>query len=69
MTLHQAKQDAARRLTAGGITYTKLTAKTVSFEDLARANPVFVTIHGATQPWRHVFADLPKPSAGGYIPT
>lgn len=73
MTTHQAKADAKRRLTQAQVPFTKLTAHTVSFADLARCAPVFVTIHGAhyhglgTHLRAELFADVPKPSEGGYI--
>lgn len=68
MTTHQAKKDLAAKLSAVGITFERLSAKTVSFADLARCAPVFVTIHGAAIN-RDTFnqIEILKPSAGGYI--
>ncbi len=56
-TPHAAKADLKRRLDAAGLTYTRLSAKTISFQDLTRSSSLFVTIHG-TRAW--VKADLPK---------
>ena len=68
MTARQARADAIRRLKAAGVTYTKVQARTVEFSDLARAAPVFVEITGADpKAVTAVFADVPKPSEGGYI--
>lgn len=44
MTTGQAKKDAAARLMAAGATYASLSAKTISFEDMARGSKVFVTV-------------------------
>ena len=41
-----AKRALCEFLFANRLTFTTLTAKTVSFEDLARASRVFVKIHG-----------------------
>ena len=73
MTTHEAKADARRRLQAAGVPFTKLTAKTVGLQDLARCSPVFVTLHGVCYPGTGdelkaaLFAGRPKPSAGGYV--
>ena len=69
MTTHQAKQDALARLLKHGIAAT-VRARTVSLQDLARISPVYVYInaHFPTDWKATVFGDLPKPSAGGYIP-
>ena len=45
--VNECKKTAAIILHGAGIGYDKLTAKTVSFSDLARAERVFVTVHGA----------------------
>ena len=72
MTTHQAKQDAARRLQAAGIGFTKLTAKTISFEGFGYGRALFITIHDAfnlPKGWKDIcFASVPKPSDGGYVP-
>lgn len=73
MTTHEAKADVKRRLLAKGVPYGKLTAKTVSFEGFGYGSSAFVTIHGArynglgTHLKAEVFADVPKPSDGGYV--
>lgn len=46
MTTHQAKKLLKGYLDANGLGYTKLTARTISFSDLARASCIFVKIHG-----------------------
>ena len=43
---HECKKTAAIILKGLAIGYNTLTAKTVSFEDLARESKVFVTVHG-----------------------
>lgn len=55
MTTHEAKKVLKQYLDAEGLSYTKLTAKTVSFSDLARCSKIFVTVHG----WK------PSPAASG----
>ncbi len=47
MSLNFHKKTASIILRGCGIAYTKLTARTVSFVDLARASAVFITAHGA----------------------
>jgi hypothetical protein len=42
--------NGAMRSGNRAIGYTKLTAKTVGFQDLARANCIFVKVHGVTEP-------------------
>ena len=42
----QAKKIIKNKLDELGLPYTKLTAKTISFVDLARDNCIFVKIHG-----------------------
>jgi hypothetical protein len=73
MTTHESKQDAAKRLQEAGVGYSKLTARTVSFAQLGYGDAVFVTIHAAynlPKGWKDIcFSGVPKPSAGGYIPT
>jgi hypothetical protein len=46
MTPAQAKTIAAKALTDYGFKFEKLTAKTVSFSDLARGAAIFVTVTG-----------------------
>ena len=46
ITTGQAKKIIASELEKRGLPFTKLTAKTVDFTDLARANCIFVKIHG-----------------------
>lgn len=76
MTVNECKKDAARRLASVGVSYGKLTAKTVSFAGFGYGFCVFVKICGPV--WSNVaknlgelklgaFADVPKPSAGGYV--
>lgn len=49
MTPRQAKQLLASYLTENGLTFSKLTARTISFMDLARDGCVFVKLHGFNQ--------------------
>jgi len=67
--VHTAKKDLTQKLKDAKIEYRKLTARTVSFEDLARASAIFVTIHGAKFPQGFTLQNfgVPKPSEGGYI--
>jgi hypothetical protein len=46
MTTHQAKKIVANILTERNAAFTKLTAKTIDFTDLARAKCIFVRVHG-----------------------
>jgi hypothetical protein len=46
MTPLQAKKIAEQALILHGWSFTKLTAKTVSFSDLARGQAIFVTVKG-----------------------
>jgi hypothetical protein len=46
MTPAQAKKIVADALKCRGVSYTKLTARTVSFMDLGRGSRLFVKIHG-----------------------
>jgi hypothetical protein len=48
MTTHQAKKIVLAKLEAGRLKYTKVTARTINFTDLARDSKVFVQIHGWT---------------------
>lgn len=44
--IKEAKKTAAIILTGCGFAFDKLTAKTVGFQDLARADCIFVRAHG-----------------------
>jgi hypothetical protein len=61
------------RLKKAGVGFNKLKGETLSFQDLARANCVFIRVHGANWPSGKCMADItagiPKPSDGGYIAT
>jgi len=46
MIAQEAKKIVKEHLIAHNLPYTKLTAKTISFSDLARGSSVFVKIHG-----------------------
>lgn len=46
MTPSKAKQVIKAALDSKGLPYTKLTARTVGFSDLARDSSIFVKIHG-----------------------
>ncbi len=46
MTTNEAKKLLREYLTEFEIPFTKLTAKTVGFSDLARGDCVFVQVHG-----------------------
>ena len=46
MTTYQAKKIIRQALEQFGLSYTKLTARTVGFSDLARDSCIFVQIHG-----------------------
>lgn len=46
MSPSEAKKLVADRLRRLGIEYTRLSAKTIGFSDLARGDGLFVTIHG-----------------------
>ncbi len=48
MNTAQAKKTIKQKLDELGLPYSKLTAKKVGFQDLARADSVFVCIHGWT---------------------
>lgn len=72
MTPNEAKKDYASRLNAAGIPFSKLTAKTVSFEGFGYGRSIFVAVHGAVFPQgtgpKSFIEGLPKPSEGGYVP-
>ena len=71
MTINEAKKDAKTRLDKASIKFDKLSAKTLSFEGLGYGTAIFITIHGVQTPFgphrRTLFADVPKPSNGGYV--
>lgn len=46
ITLNNAKKIIARALEERQLSFTKLTARTINFSDLARGDCVFVAIHG-----------------------
>jgi len=46
MTNPQAKKLVREFLDKHNLPYTKVTARTVSFQDLARDSCIFVTVHG-----------------------
>ena len=46
MTPHSAKKIIGNILTERKVPFTKLTAKTIDFTDLARAKCIFVRVHG-----------------------
>ena len=46
MTPYKAKQIIKSELGELGLPYTKLTARTVGFSDLARTSCIFVKVHG-----------------------
>jgi hypothetical protein len=46
MTTNEAKKIITEHLKKNSITFTKLTARTVDFTDLARDKKIFVKIHG-----------------------
>jgi hypothetical protein len=48
MNAAQAKKIIKAKLDELGLPYTKLTAKKVGFQDLARADCMFVYVHGWT---------------------
>jgi len=58
ITPNKAKAIIKAALEANNLPFDKLTAKTVDFTDLARAKPLFVTIHG----WKPnpIFSTLQK---------
>jgi hypothetical protein len=72
MTLNEAKKDYAARLTAAGVPFTKMTARTISFEGFGYGCATFVTVHGADFPVgsgpESYIDGVPKPSEGGYVP-
>ena len=46
ITVNEAKKIIKGKLDADKLPYTKLTARTVGFQDLARGDCVFVKVHG-----------------------
>jgi len=52
MTANEAKKLVREALVEEKVSYSKLTARTVSFSDLARCSKVFVSVHRANDaPW------------------
>jgi len=47
MTPAQAKKITKEALDCRGMAHTKITARTISFSDLARGSMVFVTVQGS----------------------
>jgi hypothetical protein len=59
VSTHEAKKITREALDRLALPYTRLSARTVDFTDLARASAVFVTVHG-WQPsprWEELKAD------------
>jgi len=56
MSINEAKKLIHAELTQRGLAFTRITARTIDFTDLARTSAVFVKIHG----WKPnpVWADL-----------
>lgn len=48
VTTHQAKKIIKQYLDAHNLPYTKLTARTIGFQDLLRCDCIFVQVHGWT---------------------
>jgi hypothetical protein len=70
MTTSEAKKEVRRRLDAAKVPYRSVTAKTVSFGDLARSGAIFVSIDSDVPNIPALlFHDIPKPSKGGFIVT
>jgi len=46
ITANDAKKIIQKELDSRGLSYTKLTARTIGFTDLARDSKIFVKIHG-----------------------
>ena len=72
MTIPEAEADVAKRLQQHGLPYLRLRGRIVQFYSLGYGEAIFVDIFFKTPPpagWKErVFGDVPKPSAGGYIP-
>jgi hypothetical protein len=72
VTIAEAKADVAKRLKEHTLPYLRLRARTVGFYGFGYGEAIFVDIFFTTPPsagWKErVFGDVPKPSAGGYIP-
>jgi len=67
MKANEARREVKRRIDAAGISYTKIQAKTVGFGDLARADVICVSVVNPSASIAPLFADIPKPSMGGYL--
>ena len=46
ITVHEAKRLVKQALSDRRLSFTRLTARTIDFTDLARCQRVFVTVHG-----------------------
>ena len=46
ITVRQAKKLLESFMNERGLPFTKLTGRTVSFQDLARGSGIFITVHG-----------------------
>lgn len=62
MTPQQAKNIIRAELERRGLSFEKLTARTIGFQDLARANCVFVKIHGWQANIKRDVEGLPVPT-------
>lgn len=68
MELHEAKKEVKSKLELAGLPYTRISAKTWDFTDLARAKFVSVTVHGSRQwnaeQWKVFQGTFPKSGKG-----
>lgn len=62
ITPSEAKKVLAAELNRRQFPYTKLTAKTISFVDLARASSIYVKIHG----WAFTVFQTPEASCDAW---
>lgn len=60
MTVNQAKRIVRNRAELFGLKYGKITARTVSFQDLARASCIFVSVHSPepSPRWEEISEDV-----------
>lgn len=72
MTLNEAKKDCAVRLKAHGCVWSKISARSVSFQDLLRSNSTRVVIEDCIAPpdfnRESCFFGVQRSSQGGYLP-